>query len=373
MASLKTMSVQELDQQITALSNQMQDIQRQIDNTSSERVHEGLRRNLERVRAAGLEAIKLRNDLLRQAETPPLIADPADTGGLSAEEKTAAENRIQAVWDHLNNWMRSPEHARALTMVTPVRSGVQLSEEGLEKMREAERRRQEFLSAGGSLEEVSAHGAVRDMSAEAIRMLEREVEMYENLDAVAEQVAYNIAYSFQSAFELMRSEGATSGNVMKGVLRGIAGAGLASISKLAQAKVKENVAAAIEASARALGFLAIGNFPSQAAALAAAGKHALAAAAWGIAAGGAGAAAGAVHGGGGAVPAATRDGGISQAQRTEAPPTQINVFFDPLDPRDPRAQTFVGEATRQLGEIDGGNVDIQWFPASAAAGRRTRG
>lgn len=360
-ASLSTMSKDELDAEIEALAAQRKQIEAQMGRASSAGVRAQLKEQLDEIRAAGLEAIRLRNEMMREQGTP--VPTPE---GPTAAEKKAAEERIKKLWAHLETWRRSQQGFDAVTTMATygAEEGVPLTEEGKKRFEEEQRRRRQALEQGLVLDKV----AVRSALAEWDTLTRAQIDFLTNLESVADQVAYNIAAAFQSTFQLMHKEAATVGTFLEGMLRGLSGAVLASISQLAQGKVKENIAAAIEAGARALGFLAIGNFPSQGAALASAGQHLAAAAAWGALAGGAGAASGGVTGGRGAVPVATRDAGLSTAKGAQQRGPEVHIYIDPLDPSRPAYQRNVYAAQQMAKERYGEDANVVIHP-HAGGGR----
>lgn len=235
-----------------------------------------------------------------------------------------------------------------------------------------QQQRQGFLALGGTLDTVTvATPAGALSSAEVGERLSAFEKGYrsvlQNVTEFSQNAAYEIASAFQDTFDRMREEGATIGTFLGSIGRGIAGAFLAGLAQLAVGKVKENIARAIEEGAQALGFLALGNFPSHAAAAASAGEHLAAAAAWGALAGGAGAGRSAVTGGAGAIPPSTRDVGLSTAQHADPTAPVVNLFINPWDPTNPLMQRSVyaaNEYARQrFGE--GAKVSVQTLPAGA--------
>jgi hypothetical protein len=169
-------------------------------------------------------------------------------------------------------------------------------------------------------------------------------ESMERIQEISQEAAYQMSSAFQDAFALMMEEGATFGNFMEGIARGIAGSMLAGLAQYAQGKAAENVAEAIEAGAEALGFTSHGNFPSAAAAWAEVGQRTLAAAAWSALAGGAGAARGAVTGGAGAIPPSSRPAGLDAAERAERRGQPVVVYVDPFNPGNPVHVRQIGKA-----------------------------
>lgn len=170
--------------------------------------------------------------------------------------------------------------------------------------------------------------------------------------------AYDAAHQFvtpwQDALAKIREEVEGAGTLFGDLARAWAEGGFAGIAAYAKAKFKENIAAAIENAAKALGSFGLGNPIAAAKYQAASIKHAAAAAAWkvaGAAAGGGGA--GAAGGGGGSV-------ANSSAGSTVQPPgPEVHIYIDPLSPDDPRAQTFVRGAVDQAQERYGNNAKVR--------------
>src|SRR5690625_3672136 len=72
--SLRAMSIEELNAEITALGKQRRELEAQIARTSAGPRRRRLEENLELVRQTGLEAIRLRNELIRAAREPAEVA-----------------------------------------------------------------------------------------------------------------------------------------------------------------------------------------------------------------------------------------------------------------------------------------------------------
>lgn len=188
------------------------------------------------------------------------------------------------------------------------------------------------------------------------------LDMLDHVDEASANTAYQISSAFQDAFTQMMEDGADAGEFLEAIGRGAAGAMLAGLAEFAQGKAKENIAAAIEAGAEALGFTSHGNFPSASAAWASAAQHAAAAVAWGALAGGAGAGRGTVTGGAGAIPGSTRDVGLSRAESAELRGTEVNLFLNPWDPSNPLMQDSVYAAQQYAAERWGPNTRVTVQP-----------
>jgi hypothetical protein len=216
-----------------------------------------------------------------------------------------------------------------------------------ERQKELYERKKDFLAKGGTLEKQGLQllgNPILPNHEDMDAFEKRYRSLLENVTEVSQQAAYEIASAFQDTFSRMIEEGANLANFMEGVGRGIAGAFLSGLAKLAQGKVAENIAEAIEMGAKALGFTALGNVASTAAAAASAAQHLAAAAAWGVLAGGAGATRAAVTGGHGAIPPSTRDVGLSTAQRADPSAPEINIYVNPWDSKNPLMQRSVYSA-----------------------------
>lgn len=170
------------------------------------------------------------------------------------------------------------------------------------------------------------------------------LELFAKIETASQHAAYEMASAFEDAFNLMREQGATIGNLFEGLGRGLAGSMLQGLAEFARGKIKENIAAAVEAAAYALGFTSHGNFASASAAWSSAAQHSAAAVAWAAAAGGAGAGRSAVTGGRGAVPVSTRDAGLGRAERAEFQARPVTIYVDPFNPANPVHTKQIGKA-----------------------------
>lgn len=268
-------------------------------------------------------------------EPPPPAVDP--------EAQKKERERVAALWARLD--------------MPALAGGVPTPEE----LNEA--RREWFESLGGTLEEVDSHTDERRraMLESAVQEME---DHFERIQRRAEEAAYQMASAFQDAFTLMAREGATLGNLIEGIGRGMAGALLSGLAEYAEGKAAENIAAALEATAYALGFVSHGNFASASAAWASAAEHTAAAVAWSALAGGAGAGRAGVTGGAGAIPPSTRDVGFDTARGAIPDPTPIIIEIDPFDPRNPVHAKGIGEAAALDVRLSGGRTLL------SAGGRR---
>lgn len=259
---------------------------------------------------------------------PPPAPPPAvDQEALKKAQKEAEKRRerIRLMWLRIGT-------------ATPIEMGGMPTAEQLQSERRAR-----FGDLGGTLD--PAKGGMADIQRRALEGAVDDMEgQFQRIQAISQEAAYQMASAFQDAFQLMRDEGATIGNFFEGIGRGIAGSMLAGIAQMAQGKAAENIAAALEAAAYALGFTSHGNFASASAAWASAAQHGVAATAWAALAGGAGMGRGAVTGGAGAIPGSTRDAGLSTAEAARQDPAPIILELNVFDPSNPVIAKSVGQA-----------------------------
>jgi hypothetical protein len=233
----------------------------------------------------------------RAAAAPTTPVDPEPT----EEEKRAAEQRVQAMRDHLDQWRKSQGHYDLLTgraVGSPDRPGIVESATGVPTETE----------------------------------FDRYLDLFQRIDVAAEETAARMADAFQDTFALMIDEGATVGNFFEGMARSAAGAVGQIIAEFAAGKAKEHFASAIGAAAYALGFTSTGNFASASAAWAAAAEHTAAGLAFSALAGAAAAGGQAVRS---RAPGSTFDAGLSTARDAEREPGQVIVYIDPFNPSNP--------------------------------------
>ena len=177
--------------------------------------------------------------------------------------------------------------------------------------------------------------------------MEMWMEKHGAMQSAAQNAAANVVGVWSEAFRQIIAEGATMGEFISGIGRGMAGAFLSGLADLASAKVAENIARAFEMFAMGFGFTALGNGLSAAKAKQAGVGHLAAAAKWGAfgaVVGGAGAAAGGGGGGGGGnVHAGGGAYGREAADKTE-PHNITYVYVDPFNPTNPVQTRQIGKA-----------------------------
>src|SRR5690606_37433777 len=113
-ASLRAMTVEELNDEIIALGKQMRELEAQIARTSAGPRRRRLEENLELVRQAGLEAIRLRNELMRAEREAVGRTNGSGTASraLSAEALAKEVRLLQR--GHRIGVLTAAERARAL-------------------------------------------------------------------------------------------------------------------------------------------------------------------------------------------------------------------------------------------------------------------
>jgi len=209
---------------------------------------------------------------------------------------------------------------------------------------------------------------MRSARAEVDELAGRWLETNELMVGAAQNAAWGITGAFADMFgELYRGFDGVTG-AAEAMARGVAGALLGGVAEYAAGKVKENVALAIEATAKGLAAasnpftagLAPGFYQ-------AAKTHALAAAKWGLLAGAGGAGQSAVAGGGrgglsGGIPTGARDTTGRLLEDRRAP--EVHVYIDPLDPSNPAWQRSVYAANRYATDRygEGATVHVHRYP-----------
>jgi hypothetical protein len=179
----------------------------------------------------------------------------------------------------------------------------------------------------------------------------------DDLPTIAQNAAKDISDAFINMFERVFAAGDTFGHRLSRAWGMIPKALAASITKaiqeIASSKVRENIAYAIEASAR--GFIALAHHDAAAASAAfkAAGLHTLAAAKWALLGGAAGAATGGLGYG-------ESGGGSSgrNAETTKQVGPQISIYIDGMDPTNPRHQDLLNSTLKQVQERYGTVVEV---------------
>lgn len=207
---------------------------------------------------------------------------------------------------------------------------------------------------------------IRDARAEVELLAERWLEMNADMVGAAERAAMGITGAFQDAFSILIQDFGDVGEAAEAMARGVAGALVGGVADYASSKVSENVALAIEATARAL---AAASNPFTAGLApgfwAAAKTHALAAAKWAVLAGAAGAGQAAIAGGtrgglSGGIPTGARDPTGRLFEATRAP--EVHIYIDPLDPYRPAWQEAVYAANRMATERFGTGATVHVHP-----------
>jgi hypothetical protein len=186
-----------------------------------------------------------------------------------------------------------------------------------------------------------------------------------------ETLAGNFESAWADAMQLIRGEMTDTAEMSGQLAVALAQGGTEGVKALAEAKVKENIARAIEEVAKGLGASAMGNAGAASLHFAAAKDHAIAAASWGVVAGGAGAA-----GGGGARSGSAlgsqgrfRDTGGSMSERFQpVGPTTI-IYIDPMRANDPVHQEVLHDTLRQAEERFG-TVEVRSRRTGQLLGRR---
>ena len=124
--------------------------------------------------------------------------------------------------------------------------------------------------------------------------------------------------------------------------------------KFAKAKIKENIAAALEMAAKALGFLVFGFGPQAGQAAASAAGHVAAAAAWRVVAGGGGSSGGASSTGG----VGSSAPNTSRTSNMQAPGPEVHIHFKGPSVFDPEFQHSISFAVNQAHERFGQNIKV---------------
>lgn len=207
---------------------------------------------------------------------------------------------------------------------------------------------------------------IRHARAEVDELAAHWLEVNAGMVDAAQNAAWGIAGSFQDAFGLLIDDMDNVGAAAEAMARGVAGALLGGVAEYASGKVKENVALAIEATAKGLAAasnpftagLAPGFYQ-------AAKTHALAAAKWGLLAGASGAGQSAVAGGGrgglsGGIPTGARDTGGRLLEDRRGP--EVHIYIDPLDPGNPAWQRAVYAAGRYATDRYGEGAHVSVHP-----------
>lgn len=191
------------------------------------------------------------------------------------------------------------------------------------------------------------------------------LEMADGIVNIHDETAAKVESIWADTHEAIGAEVEGIGRSIGGLFLSWASGGVKGVARFAKAKVLENLAWAAENFAKGMGWIALGNVPSAAAAKGAAVQHLAAAGKWGVVAG-AGAAVGSGGSGGGRAASAgpTVTGpraGIADGAVT-AP--EINIFIDPLTGQinNPEFQDVVGAAYDRARDTYGNNARINVRP-----------
>jgi hypothetical protein len=195
-------------------------------------------------------------------------------------------------------------------------------------------------------------------------------ELFYGIGTAAEDAALGVADAFGAAFEQMLVDGATVGEGMKTLAKGIAGALTGAVSNFARKKVGENVASAIENVAK--GIAAASNpFTAVMAGgyFAAAAKHGLAAAAWAALSGGAAAATTGLTGSGpvGRDVRGSENVGGFEAGRARAKGPEVHVYLDPISANDPAHQKVIYKAGQNAADRYGADESEVFYHSRRAS------
>ena len=187
--------------------------------------------------------------------------------------------------------------------------------------------------------------------------------MENDLPNMAEHVATAMSDVFETAFTYIIRDSRNLSHALNSIPKGFAKAMLHEIAEMAKGKAKENLAWALEETAKGIGMAATGNFAGASAAFASAGQHVAAATAWGLLGGVAGATGiSASQAYSNATDFASGDRG-STADKAGAHGPDIYLQISGVDPKNPRHQQLIGDANREYQERYGGRIIL--VPGSA--------
>jgi hypothetical protein len=184
----------------------------------------------------------------------------------------------------------------------------------------------------------------------------------EEVAGAGHNAAWGIAGAFQDAFSVLYDDFGNLSKAAETLGLQMSGALLGGVAEYASGKVKENIAASVEQTARA--FAAFGT-PLMGTHLKSAATHTLAAAKWGILAGAGGAGQSAVASGGrgglsGGIPTGARDTTGRLLEERRGP--EVHIYIDPLDPSNPAYQRNVYAAQGYARERYGDGAVVTVHP-----------
>lgn len=181
----------------------------------------------------------------------------------------------------------------------------------------------------------------------------------EALIGAAYTVADGYAQAWEDAFARVIHEGGNAGDFLAELAKGMGRALLAGLSDYARGKTMENVAAAIEQTAKGFARAAVGDGAGAALHFKAASSHAASAAAWGAMSGAVAALSGGGGGGGGGRGSiGARDNGSNLSRGAQAPGPEVHIYIDPLSPDNPAFQRVVAGAEQNARERYGENARV---------------
>ena len=358
--SLNSMSLDDLRSELEKVAQQRRGIQAELDRYTAEgekRLAEDAKRRLAIVTQGGLDIIKRIHELEKQMPGGPA----PETAGTPSAPTAPGTGTAAAGLD---------KEAEAAARLIQQREGLlaqMLREIDVQKRRAAAIR--EGQAAVDALnrqlyieDAVLRSGAERGSEFEATvkALAAAQYDAAQATDA-ASQAAKDAQTSAEQAIQAMQAQAEATHTLITGLFDAFAQGGISAITKLAKAKVVENLAWAAENFAKALGWISLGNFPSAAAAKASAIEHLVAAGKWGLAAGVASAAgSGGGGGGAGAVggPTLPRTASDTAASAQGAGP-DIVIHIDGVDPKNSRHQNLIGETSRQYAQRYGGRIRIE--------------
>lgn len=204
-----------------------------------------------------------------------------------------------------------------------------------------------------------------EYSPEDLRRAQAITDAILGLAPIAINAAHGVSNAWADAFRTIMDEGEQTMTFMEALGRGIGAAMLGGLAEFASTKVAQNMAAAVEAFAVALGMKALGNFASASAAAKAGAGHLAAAAAWSALGGASAAAQGKLSGGtalSGGLPSGATDIGSRIARDTDRQRPEVHIYIDPLDPSNPAWQRAVYAASRYATDRYGEGAHVTIHP-----------
>jgi hypothetical protein len=321
--SLRSMSLEELYQELRAVTQQRREVEAQLEHfqrSGQKRLAADAERRLEIIRQGGYKIIAEINRLQSQIQPGPVGA-PGDTGAPGGEAAgPGSEAEVEGARNLLDIWRQYP--------------GAMLHIEQAQSQARAQAERME----------------------EAWGRLNSTMEVSPKNAAALADAAADLESAWVEALQAIEAEARAMEMSISSMVQAFAAGGFAGLARLAKAKVLENLAWAAENFAKAWGWIALGNVPSAGVAKAAATGHLKAAGMWGgaaVAMGGAG------GGGGGAlragsVPSMTQAGGAQPAG------PEVHIYFDGpgFDAVNPHVQRVIAGAVQNYGERYGPNANV---------------